>query len=138
VVVPKGKLTLYIRWGFSSKLSDWDNPVKPFQDILQKEYEFDDRYIYLAIVEKIDVKKGDEFIEFKIKSHNEEDVMILLTKMEARLIEEVLEDIELMIDNGEDWIDEMSERVKDAKEIIHACNVYQETRPLFEEGETSE
>ena len=34
-----GDLELYLEWGFSSKLSDWDNPIKPFVDILQKKYE---------------------------------------------------------------------------------------------------
>lgn len=59
-------LQLYIRWGFSSKMSDWDNPIKPFQDILQKKYNFDDRYIYLSIVEKEIVPKGQEYIYFRL------------------------------------------------------------------------
>ena len=67
IEVPKGKLQLNIVFGFSSKLSDWDNPVKPFQDILQKKFGFDDRRIYRAIVEKVDVKKGEEFIEFNLE-----------------------------------------------------------------------
>lgn len=66
--VPKGNLILFVKFGLSSKLADWDNPVKPFQDCLQKKYGFDDRRIYKAIVEKVDVKKGEEFIEFEIKS----------------------------------------------------------------------
>jgi hypothetical protein len=41
-------------------------PVKPFQDILQKRYNFDDRDIFKATVEKEIVKKGAEFIDFKI------------------------------------------------------------------------
>ena len=57
---------LILKFGFSSKLADWDNPVKPFQDILQKRYNFDDRDIFKATVEKEIVKKGNEFIEFKI------------------------------------------------------------------------
>jgi len=36
IEVPPGELKLTLRWGFSGKLSDWDNPIKPFQDILQK------------------------------------------------------------------------------------------------------
>jgi Holliday junction resolvase RusA-like endonuclease len=57
---------LILKFGFSSKLADWDNPVKPFQDILQKRFNFDDRDIFKATVEKEIVKKGSEFIDFKI------------------------------------------------------------------------
>ncbi len=66
--VPQGRLELKLTFGFSSKASDWDNPIKPFQDILQKKYNFDDKWIYRGIVEKVDVKKGEEFIEFEIKN----------------------------------------------------------------------
>lgn len=61
------KIELTIIFGLSNRNADWDNPIKPFVDILQKKYHFDDRYIYKAIVEKQIVKKGDEFIEFYIK-----------------------------------------------------------------------
>lgn len=136
VVIPEGKLTLFIRWGLSSKLSDWDNPVKPFQDILQKKYEFDDRYIYLAIVEKTDVPRGEEFIEFKIKEYSEDDVMITLTNLEARYIEEILEDVLQLIRNGDDFVDDQEERVEEALQIIHACNIYDLNKML--EGVESE
>lgn len=69
--VPEGKLMLVATFGLSSKLSDWDNPVKPFQDCLQKKYGFDDRRIYEAHVKKVDVKKGEEFIEFELKQLEE-------------------------------------------------------------------
>ena len=65
--IPKGKLEVNYVFGFSSKLSDWDNPIKPFQDILQKRYLFDDRDIFKATVEKVLVKKGSEFVSFEIK-----------------------------------------------------------------------
>jgi Holliday junction resolvase RusA-like endonuclease len=64
--LPPAPYHLILKFGFSSKLADWDNPVKPFQDILQKRYNFDDRDIFKATVEKEIVKKGAEFIEFKI------------------------------------------------------------------------
>ena len=67
LTIPEGKLELYIKWGFSSKASDVDNPVKCFVDVLQKRYNFDDKHIYKMVVEKEDVKKGCEFIEFEIK-----------------------------------------------------------------------
>ena len=66
LVVPPGKLKMKLKWGFSSPLSDWDNPIKPFQDILQKKYNFNDKKVFKCIVEKQIVKKGNEFIKFEI------------------------------------------------------------------------
>ena len=66
IKLPPPPSHLILKFGFSSKLTDWDNPVKPFQDILQKRYNFDDRDIFKATVEKEIVNKGSEFIEFKI------------------------------------------------------------------------
>ena len=65
--IPDGKLEVYLKWGFSSNGSDWDNPIKPFLDCLQKRYDFNDNRIVRAITEKCKVKKGEEFIEFEIK-----------------------------------------------------------------------
>ena len=70
VDIPKGKLMLTVTWGLSSKNADWDNPIKPFQDILQLKHTFNDRWVYKAIIEKVDVKKGDEFIDYKIESYD--------------------------------------------------------------------
>lgn len=64
--VPDGKLKLELVFGFSSKASDTDNPVKCFQDILSKKYNFDDKRIYEISVKKVDVKKGKEFIEWNL------------------------------------------------------------------------
>lgn len=64
--VERGKLSLFLRFGLSSKNADVDNPVKPFVDCLQKKYVFNDRQIYRLTVEKVDVAKGQEFIEFEI------------------------------------------------------------------------
>lgn len=69
--VPDGGLDLYLKWGFSSAASDWDNPIKSFQDCLQKKYGFNDNKVFRAFVEKEKVKKGSEFIEFKIGRVNE-------------------------------------------------------------------
>jgi len=65
--IPDGKLELHLNWGFSSPLSDYDNPIKLVQDILQKKYHFDDRRIFRGIIEKEIVKKGDEYISFDFK-----------------------------------------------------------------------
>ena len=66
IKIPEGKLELTIVFGFSSSASDWDNPIKPFQDILQKRYSFNDSRVYKATIIKEIVKKGQEFIEFEI------------------------------------------------------------------------
>lgn len=67
--IPKGKLSLFITFYLSNKLSDIDNPLKPFLDILQKKYKFNDRDIYeMRVVKKI-VKKGEEGIYFDIKEY---------------------------------------------------------------------
>jgi Holliday junction resolvase RusA-like endonuclease len=67
----KKKYLIILVWGFSSKSADWDNPIKPFQDILQAKYSFDDKIIYKGIVEKFDVPKGSEFIEFYIEEYDQ-------------------------------------------------------------------
>jgi Holliday junction resolvase RusA-like endonuclease len=65
--IPDGDLSIYLEWGFSSAASDWDNPIKPFQDILQKKYGFNDNRIFNATVKKIKVPKGSEYVIFDIK-----------------------------------------------------------------------
>tara|TARA_R100001463_G_scaffold74511_1_gene128529 strand:+ start:195 stop:527 length:333 start_codon:yes stop_codon:yes gene_type:complete len=63
----KGDLGLRVLWGFSRPgASDIDNPLKPFIDILQKTYGFNDNRIYELIVHKVKTKKGEEFIEFDL------------------------------------------------------------------------
>ena len=64
---PECKLKLTIRFGFSSKASDIDNPLKPFVDCLQEKYGFDDKQIYELIVYKDLVKKKEEYVEFDIE-----------------------------------------------------------------------
>ena len=66
--VPKGPLKLTINWGFSSSGADTDNPIKPFVDCLQKKYSFNDNKVYDYRVTKEIVKKGKEFIQFRIES----------------------------------------------------------------------
>ncbi len=68
IKIPAPPYEIYFRFGFSSSLSDWDNPVKPTQDILCKKYGFDDRLIRRAIIETEIVGKGKEYIEFEIKT----------------------------------------------------------------------
>lgn len=47
-------------FNFSSNRADWDNPIKPLQDILQKKYNFNDCDITHALVLKNIVAKKDE------------------------------------------------------------------------------
>jgi len=68
VDIPEGDLILFLEFGFSSAASDWDNPVKPFQDCLQKRYGFNDNRVYTALVVKKKVNKGEEYIKFKIEN----------------------------------------------------------------------
>lgn len=62
-----GNLSLTLEFGFSSKAADWDNPIKPFVDVLQKKYGFNDSRIYKSVVSKRIVRKGAEFISFKLE-----------------------------------------------------------------------
>ncbi len=76
LMLPKLKIgnapyELYLDVGFSNRSQDLDNICKPFLDCLVKKYKnqgFDDRQIYLLTVKKTIVKKGKEYISFKLKS----------------------------------------------------------------------
>lgn len=59
-------IKIAIQFGFSSRASDIDNCCKSFLDCLVKKYKVDDRNIYEMHVFKDIVKKGDEYIRFKI------------------------------------------------------------------------
>jgi len=66
VHISDGELSLSLEFGVSNIGSDWDNPIKPFLDVLQKKYGFNDNRIYHAEVTKKKVKKGEEYIKFSI------------------------------------------------------------------------
>jgi Holliday junction resolvase RusA-like endonuclease len=63
----------YIVFDFymSSSLSDWDNPIKPLQDILQKKYGFNDKDVVTGIGNKHKVKKGEEGFTYQIMNTQE-------------------------------------------------------------------
>lgn len=65
--LPEPPFSLEMTVAFSNKLSDIDNFIKPFLDILQKRYGFNDRDVYELRVRKVVVKKGEEYIDFSIK-----------------------------------------------------------------------
>jgi len=69
IKIPEGKLEANYLFGVSSKNCDYDNFIKAFQDILSKKYNFNDKKIYRGIIEKVDVKKGSEFIQFQFRNY---------------------------------------------------------------------
>ena len=71
--LPKAPYSIYFEFGLSNALSDWDNPVKPLQDILQKKYGFNDKEIMMGTVKKYKVKKGEEYFKVKIDSYKEKE-----------------------------------------------------------------
>jgi len=74
IEVPEGKLEVHYIFGLSSKNADYDNCIKQFQDILSETYRFNDKQIYKATIEKRDVKKGEEFIAFRILEYAEPNI----------------------------------------------------------------
>lgn len=67
LIIPEGLLRVYYEFGMSRN-SDFDNPCKMFTDILQEKYKFNDSRIMEAKIKKVIVKKGEEYIAFKIES----------------------------------------------------------------------
>ncbi len=64
--IPKGELGVRYQFGVSSSGADGDNLIKAFQDCLGEIYGFNDNRIYRWVIEKVKVKKGEEFISFEI------------------------------------------------------------------------
>jgi Holliday junction resolvase RusA-like endonuclease len=67
--IPSKKLELNIKIGYSNQRADTDNFLKPFIDVLQKKYIFNDNMIYKLVVEKEITKKQEEFIHFEFKPY---------------------------------------------------------------------
>lgn len=61
------EIEINIEFGFSNILSDIDNPVKCFVDVLQKKYGFNDSQIWKMNLDKTKVIKGNDYIKFEIK-----------------------------------------------------------------------
>ncbi len=64
--IPDGDLELAIQIGVSNKNFDLDNSLKPFIDVLQRAYGFNDNRIYAITAMKRIVPKGEEFISFDL------------------------------------------------------------------------
>ena len=84
----EGDLFVYYKWGLANRGFDVDNPIKPFQDILQQKYGFNDSHITFLMAEKTKVKKGEEYIEFDIRLREDVAVCIYDTKKEEVIYEE--------------------------------------------------
>lgn len=70
--IPKGKLSIFIQAGLSNSNADIDNIAKPFIDILQKKYGFNDNRIYEINMIKDIVPRGTEYIDFYINEYRTE------------------------------------------------------------------
>ena len=66
ISIPEPPFKVNIQLGFSSTLSDIDNPLKPILDILQKKYNINDKDIFELNVKKEIVKKKNEYFAFEI------------------------------------------------------------------------
>lgn len=69
------KYRLNFEVAYSNSLCDIDNFLKPFMDILQKKYDFNDSQIYELLVRKSKVKKGEEYIKFDIQLLKENETL---------------------------------------------------------------
>lgn len=70
ITIPETPFEVFYKFGFSSAASDWDNPIKPTQDILASHYGFNDKHIKKATVTTELVPKGQEYFEFEILTLN--------------------------------------------------------------------
>ena len=68
---PIDKIYLKVKIGLSSKNADIDNILKPFIDILQIKYNFNDKNIFKITIEKEIVKKKAEYIDFELIEYKE-------------------------------------------------------------------
>jgi len=69
--IPDGPLEIYFRFGVARLNCDVDNPVKPFLDILQSQYGFNDSRVQKITSEKEKVKTGEEYIIFDVISYQQ-------------------------------------------------------------------
>lgn len=69
IKLPEPPFELHLEFGFSSEASDWDGPIKNFQDCLQTRYGFNDKKVRRGIVDTEIVPKGAEYIKFEIKHY---------------------------------------------------------------------
>lgn len=68
LIIPQGNLKITFVVGYSNKNADIDNFLKPFLDILQLKYGFNDSLVYELVVKKEITDKRKEFITFEIET----------------------------------------------------------------------
>jgi len=68
IKLPEPPYRVSFEFGFSNTAADFDNPVKPLTDILQKKYGFNDKEILEATIRKINVIKGQEYFKVTIEN----------------------------------------------------------------------
>ena len=66
IKMPEPPFEIYLKYGFSSASSDFDNPTKQVVDSLAAKYGFNDKLIRRAVIETEIVPKGREYFEFLI------------------------------------------------------------------------
>jgi len=71
ITINDGPLEALYEFGVSGALCDWDNPIKTFQDVLERGYGFNDRVIWMGCARRIKVPKGQEYIRFQLFDKNE-------------------------------------------------------------------
>ena len=69
IKLPEPPFEVHYEFGFSSHGSDLGNPEKMLTDILAKRYGFNDNQIGRMVMVKVVVKKGQEYIKFKIEHY---------------------------------------------------------------------
>ena len=71
---PFGELTsleFNVKVGFSSRLADVDNAIKPLLDTFQYLFAFNDRCVYKVTIEKEIVKKGQEYFDVIVTEYGD-------------------------------------------------------------------
>ena len=64
ILIPQPPFKAYYEFGISAAM-DWDNPIKPLQDILAKKYKFNDNQILEVFVRKVICKTP--YFKFKLE-----------------------------------------------------------------------
>lgn len=68
------KVYFKVEAGLSNKAADLDNVIKPLLDTYQSMYpEFNDKYVYHITLDKMMVKKGEEYLLVHVDFHKEEE-----------------------------------------------------------------
>lgn len=84
-------LHLNMIFGLSNMAADIDNGIKPLQDILQKKYEFDDKWVFSMEIDKYMVPRGREFMFVEFLPYNEKRIQLIenLTGVKSRGLPDV-------------------------------------------------